>query len=132
VGEVLPEIAGRLDGTALRVPVPDGSIVDLVAILDRDVTSDEVNQAFNVAAHDESYRGVLEYSEKPLVSHDVIGNPASCVFSPRDTMANRRLVKTLGWYDNEWGYANRLLDLVELMAKTEGSHSTVRPPTLAS
>jgi glyceraldehyde 3-phosphate dehydrogenase len=132
VGEVLPEIAGRLDGTALRVPVPDGSIVDLVAILDRDVTTDEVNQAFDVAAHDESYRGVLEYSDKSLVSHDIIGNPASCVFSARDTMANGRLVKTLGWYDNEWGYANRLLDLVELMAKTEGSRSTVRPPNLAS
>lgn len=125
VGEVLPEIAGRLDGTALRVPVPDGSIVDLVAILDRDVTTDEVNEAFDVAAHDASYRGVLEYSDKPLVSHDIVGNPASCVFSARDTMANRRLVKAMGWYDNEWGYANRLLDLVELMAKAEGSRATV-------
>jgi glyceraldehyde 3-phosphate dehydrogenase len=127
VGAVLPEIAGRLDGTALRVPVPDGSIVDLVAVLDHDVTTDEVNQAFDVAARDDSYRGVLEYSDKPLVSHDIIGNPASCVFSPRDTMAHRRLVKTLGWYDNEWGYANRLLDLVELMAKTERTRSTDQP-----
>jgi glyceraldehyde 3-phosphate dehydrogenase len=118
VGEVLPEIAGRLDGTALRVPVPDGSLVDLVAILDCDATIDDVNEAFDSAAHDKSYRGVLEYTDKPLVSHDIVGNPASCVFSSRDTLANRRLVKVLGWYDNEWGYANRLVDLVELMAQT--------------
>jgi glyceraldehyde 3-phosphate dehydrogenase len=117
IGEVLPEIAGRLDGTALRVPVPDGSLVDLVAILDCDATIDDVNEAFDSAAHDKSYRGVLEYTDKPLVSHDIVGNPASCVYSARDTLANRRLVKVLGWYDNEWGYANRLVDLVELMAQ---------------
>jgi glyceraldehyde 3-phosphate dehydrogenase len=116
VGEVLPQLAGRLDGVALRVPVPNGSIVDLVAILDRDATSDEVNEAFADAAHDKSYRGVIEYTEKPLVSHDIVGNPASCVFSAHDTMATGRLVKVLGWYDNEWGYANRLVDVVELMA----------------
>ena len=116
VGEVLPHLAGRLDGIALRVPVPDGSIVDLVATLGRDTTSDEVNEAFADAAVDKSYRGVIEYTEKPLVSHDIVGNPASCIFSARDTMANRRMVKVLGWYDNEWGYANRLVDVVELMA----------------
>jgi glyceraldehyde 3-phosphate dehydrogenase len=116
VGEVLPQLAGRLDGVALRVPVPDGSIVDLVAILDRDTTSDEVNEAFAEAARDKSYRGVIEYTDKPLVSHDIVGSPASCVFSARDTMASGRMVKVLGWYDNEWGYANRLVDLVELMA----------------
>jgi len=116
VGEVLPQLAGRLDGVALRVPVPNGSIVDLVAILDRDTTSDEVNEAFADAAHDKSYRGVIEYTDKPLVSHDIVGNQASCVFSAHDTMATGRLVKVLGWYDNEWGYANRLVDLVELMA----------------
>jgi glyceraldehyde 3-phosphate dehydrogenase len=98
------------------VPVPDGSIVDLVATLGRDTTSDEVNEAFADAAVDKSYRGVIEYTEKPLVSHDIVGNPASCIFSARDTMANRRMVKVLGWYDNEWGYANRLVDVVELMA----------------
>ena len=116
VGEVLPQLAGRLDGIALRVPVPNGSIVDLVAILERDTTSNEVNKAFADAAHDKSYRGVIEYTDKPLVSHDIVGNPASCVFSAHDTMATGRLVKVLGWYDNEWGYANRLVDLVELMA----------------
>ena len=75
-----------------------------------------MNEAFADAVHDKSYRGVIEYTEKPLVSHDIVGNPASCVFSARDTMASGRVVKVLGWYDNEWGYANRLVDLVELMA----------------
>jgi glyceraldehyde 3-phosphate dehydrogenase len=115
VGDVLPRLAGRLDGIALRVPVPDGSIVDLVATLGRDTTRDEVNQAFADAVDDETYRGVIEYTEKPLVSHDIVGNAASCVFSARDTMVNGRVVKVLGWYDNEWGYANRLVDLVVLM-----------------
>jgi len=116
VGEVLPQLAGRLDGIALRVPVPIGSIVDLVATLGRETTSGEVNEAFADAVHDKSYRGVIEYTEKPLVSHDIVGNPASCVFSAHDTMARGRVVKVLGWYDNEWGYANRLVDLVELVA----------------
>jgi glyceraldehyde 3-phosphate dehydrogenase len=116
VGEVLPRLAGRLDGIALRVPVPNGSIVDLVATLARDTTRVEVNQAFADAVDDTSYCGVIEYTEKPLVSHDIVGNPASCIFSARDTMASARVVKVLGWYDNEWGYANRLVDLVELMA----------------
>jgi glyceraldehyde 3-phosphate dehydrogenase len=116
VGEVLPHLAGRLDGIALRVPVPNGSIVDLVTTLGQDTTSDEVNEAFAEAVHDKSYHGVIEYTEKPLVSRDIVGNPASCVFSAHDTIASGRLVKVLGWYDNEWGYANRLVDLVELMA----------------
>jgi glyceraldehyde 3-phosphate dehydrogenase len=116
VGEVLPQLAGRLDGIAMRVPVPNGSVVDLVATLGRDTTSDEVNEAFADAVHDKSYRGVIEYTNKPLVSRDIVGNPASCVFSAGDTMASGRVVKVLGWYDNEWGYANRLVDLVELMA----------------
>jgi glyceraldehyde 3-phosphate dehydrogenase len=116
VGEVLPQLAGRLDGIALRVPVPIGSIVDLVAVLNRDATTEEVNEAFADAADDKSYRGVIEYTEQPLVSQDIVGNPASCVFSARDTMANGRVVKVLGWYDNEWGYANRLVDIVDLIA----------------
>jgi glyceraldehyde 3-phosphate dehydrogenase len=116
VGEVMPQLAGRLDGIALWVPVPDGSIVDLVAILDRDTTSGEVNEAFADTVHDKTYRGVIEHTHRPLVSHDIVGNPASCVFSAHDTMASGRVVKVLVWYDNEWGYANRLADLVELMA----------------
>jgi glyceraldehyde 3-phosphate dehydrogenase len=119
VGDVLPRLAGRLDGIALRVPVPVGSIVDLVATLEGQPTSDEVNRAFADAAHDKSYRGVIEYTEKPLVSRDIVGNPASCVFSAHDTMAMGRAVKVLGWYDNEWAYAHRLVDLVELVAAEE-------------
>ena len=124
VGEVLPQLAGRLDGIALRVPVPVGSIVDLVAILDRDTTANEVNEAFANAADDKRYRGVLEYTEQPLVSRDIVGNSASCVFSARGTMANGRMVKVLGWYDNEWGYANRLVDLVELIGAEDDGEPT--------
>src|ERR1019366_723014 len=91
---------------------PDGSIVDLVAVLGREATTAEVNEAFEAAAHDKTYRGVLQYTDKPLVSQDIVGNPASCVFSARDTMGIANLVKVLGWYDNEWGYSNRLVDLV--------------------
>jgi glyceraldehyde 3-phosphate dehydrogenase len=116
VGEVLPQLAGRLDGIALRVPVPVGSIMDLVATLGQDTTRDEVNEAFFDAVDDTSYRGVIEYTDKPLVSHDIVGKRASCVFSAVDTMARGRVVKVLGWYDNEWGYANRLVDVAELMA----------------
>jgi glyceraldehyde 3-phosphate dehydrogenase len=93
--------------------------VDLVATLEGQPTSDEVNRAFADAAYDKSYRGVIEYTEKPLVSRDIVGNPASCVFSAHDTMAMGRAVKVLGWYDNEWAYAHRLVDLVELVAAEE-------------
>ncbi len=112
IGLVLPELKGKLDGTSLRVPTPTGSITDLTAILARDTTIDEVNAAFAEAAVDPSFRGVLEYSTEPLVSADIVGNPASCIFSAEDTMASGRMVKVLGWYDNEWGYSNRLVDLV--------------------
>ena len=116
VGEVLPRLVGRLDGMALRVPVANGSIVDLVVTLGRYANVDEVNAAFADAVEDKSYGGVLEYTNKPLVSHDIVGNPASCIFSAADTMARGSVAKVLGWYDNEWGYANRLVDVVELMA----------------
>ena len=116
VGEVLPRLAGRLDGMALRVPVANGSIVDLVVTLGRYVRVDEVNAAFADAVDDKSYGGVIEYTNKPLVSHDIVGSPASCIFSAADTMARGPVAKVLGWYDNEWGYANRLVDVVELMA----------------
>ena len=115
IGLVLPELKGRLDGTALRVPTPTGSITDLSANLAKPATIDEVNEAFAKAAADTSYRGVLEYSEEQLVSADIVGNPASCIYSAIDTMANGRMVKVLGWYDNEWGYSNRLVDLVEFV-----------------
>ena len=112
IGQVLPSLKGRLDGAALRVPTPTGSITDLTAELRSDATPDDVNAAFAEAANDPSYRGVLEYSDEPLVSADIVGNPASCIFSSLDTQVIGRLVKILGWYDNEWGYSNRLVDLV--------------------
>ncbi len=112
IGLVLPELKGKLDGTALRVPTPTGSITDLSANLATTASVDELNDAFAKAAADPSYRGVLEYSEEELVSADIVGNPASCVYSSVDTMANGRMVKVLGWYDNEWGYSNRLIDLI--------------------
>ena len=117
IGTVLPDLKGRLDGTSLRVPVPTGSITDLVATLSTETTKEEVNAAFAEAAGAASYRGVLQYTEEPLVSADIVANPASCIFSAPDTMANGRLVKILGWYDNEWGYSNRLVDLAAFIAK---------------
>ena len=116
VGLVLPELAGRLDGFAVRVPTPDGSLTDLTAILKTEVTVDQVNAAFETAAGGE-LRGILEYSTAPLVSIDIVGNPHSNVFDAPSTMADGTMVKVVGWYDNEWGYASRTVDLVQkLMA----------------
>jgi glyceraldehyde 3-phosphate dehydrogenase len=115
IGLVLPSLQGKLDGLAMRVPTPTGSITDLVVILDKDASIEAVNDAFRTAAATASYRGVLEYTDEPLVSADIVQNPASCIFSARDTMANAKMVKVLGWYDNEWGYSNRLVDLVEFV-----------------
>ncbi len=112
----LPNLKGRLDGMALRVPVPDGSITDLVAVLGSDVTKDDVNNAYREAAQASNFQGILKYSEDPLVSSDIVGDPHSCVVDGLSTMANGNMVKVLGWYDNEWGYSNRLVDLTELVA----------------
>jgi glyceraldehyde 3-phosphate dehydrogenase len=115
--EVIPELRGKVDGVALRVPVPDGSIVDFVAEVGRDVTVAFVNKAFHSAANG-PMKGILEYSEEPLVSSDVIGNPHSAVFDSLLTMVlDNRLVKVFAWYDNEWGYSNRLVDMVQTMSK---------------
>jgi glyceraldehyde 3-phosphate dehydrogenase len=116
-GLVLPDVEGRLDGAALRVPVPDGSITDLVAWLSRPVTTDDVNAVFREAAAGK-LAGILEYSDEPLVSGDIIGNPASCVFDSGLTMAAGQMVKVYGWYDNEWGYANRLGELAALVGQS--------------
>ena len=113
---VLTEMAGRLDGQALRVPVPDGSITDFTATLGRDVTVDDVNAAFRAAATDGPLAKVLVYNEAPIVSSDIVGSPASCTFDAPLTMALGNLVKIMGWYDNEWGYSNRLVDLIEITA----------------
>jgi glyceraldehyde 3-phosphate dehydrogenase len=111
VGEVLPELKGKLDGFSFRVPTPDGSVTDLTAILSREVTKEEINAVMKSAA-DSYLKGILEYSEDPLVSVDIIGNPHSCIFDSDSTMAMGNLVKVVGWYDNEWGYSNRVVDLL--------------------
>ncbi|WP_433518772.1 type I glyceraldehyde-3-phosphate dehydrogenase [Nonomuraea sp. CA-143628] len=115
VGQVLPELDGRLDGIAIRVPVEDGSITDLSARLSRPVTAQEVNDAFAAAAAGELH-GILRYSTDPLVSRDIIGDAASCVFDSGLTQAGGDLIKVFGWYDNEWGYANRLVEMAQRMA----------------
>jgi len=114
VTKVLPELKGKLDGMAMRVPVCDGSVVDLVAILQRDVTKEEVNQAVREAASKPPLRGILEYSEEPLVSSDIIGNPHSSVFdSLATTVLAKRMVKVVSWYDNEFAYAKRTAEIIE-------------------
>ncbi|MDQ7779216.1 MAG: type I glyceraldehyde-3-phosphate dehydrogenase [Planctomycetota bacterium] len=112
IGEVIPELKGKLDGFALRVPVPDGSVVDFVAELKRSVTIDEINKAVKAAA-DGALKGVLEYTEDPIVSSDVIGNDHSSIFDAKSTMVlDGNLVKVVSWYDNEWGYSMRVADLI--------------------
>lgn len=112
VAEVLPALKGKLDGFALRVPVPDGSITDFTAILSREVTKAEINDAFRAAADGAMY-GIIEYCTDPVVSCDIVGNPHSCIFDSLSTMAMGNFVKVVGWYDNEWGYSNRIVDLIE-------------------
>ena len=116
VGQVLPDMEGRLDGVALRVPVVDGSLVDLAALLEVEVTVDGVNAAFQAAAQEGSLAGLLRYTTEPVVSTDVIGDTASCVFDSGLTQASGRFIKVFGWYDNEWGYTCRLADLTRLVA----------------
>ncbi|MPY31183.1 type I glyceraldehyde-3-phosphate dehydrogenase [Streptomyces adustus] len=115
VGLVVPELAGALDGIAVRVPVADGSLTDLAVVLAREASVEEINAAFEVAA-DGPLHGILRVSKAPIVSRDVIGDPSSCVFDPALTQAHGTLAKIFGWYDNEWGYTNRLLDLTALVA----------------
>ncbi|MFJ9709381.1 type I glyceraldehyde-3-phosphate dehydrogenase [Streptomyces sp. NPDC101234] len=116
VGLVVPELAGALDGIAVRVPVEDGSLTDLAVVLEREATPDEINAAFSAAAEG-PLNGILRVSKAPIVSRDVIGDPSSCVFDPALTQANGTLATIFGWYDNEWGYTNRLLDLTALVAE---------------
>ncbi|WP_030910405.1 type I glyceraldehyde-3-phosphate dehydrogenase [Kitasatospora phosalacinea] len=112
---VLPELKGKLDGTSLRVPVPTGSITDLVVTLEREVTKDEVNAAFQKAAQEGPLKGYLAYTEDPIVSSDIVNDPHSCIFDSQLTMVQGNQVKVLGWYDNEFGYSNRLVNLVSLV-----------------
>lgn len=116
VGKVIPALKGKLDGLAVRVPVPTGSVVDLVAVLKREVTKEEVNAAIKKAAEG-PLKGILEYTEDPIVSVDIIHNPHSSIFDASATMVNGKIVKILSWYDNEWGYSNRVVDLVPMLFK---------------
>ena len=117
-GLVLPHLKGKLDGMAMRVPVPDGSVTDLVATLSREITVDEVNAAFRTASETGPLAGKIVYTEDPIVSSDIVGSPASCTFDASATMVMGNVVKAIGWYDNEWGYSNRLADVVALVAST--------------
>jgi glyceraldehyde 3-phosphate dehydrogenase len=112
----IPELKGRLDGISLRVPVEDGSLTDLAVVLGRETTVEEVNDTFKRAAEG-PYRGIIRYSTDPIVSRDIVGDSASCIFDSPLTKANGNLVKVFGWYDNEWGYSCRLVDLTALVGE---------------
>jgi glyceraldehyde 3-phosphate dehydrogenase len=114
----MPQLKGRMDGTAMRVPVPDGSVTDLVCILKGEPSTSEINEAFRKASETDALRGRLVYTEDPIVSSDIVGSAASCTFDALSTMAIGNLVKVIGWYDNEWGYSNRLVELVQRVAET--------------
>ncbi len=117
IGEVIPELKGKLNGGAYRVPTPDGSITDFTAVIAKDATVDAINAAFKAAAAEKNYQGILEYSDEPLVSQDIVGNPHSCIFDSKLTLTlGNRFVKVVGWYDNEWGYSNRCVQMLELLA----------------
>ena len=117
ISTIIPELKGKLDGTSLRVPTPTGSITDLVAILKKDVTVEEVNAAFKAASIVGSLKDYLSYTEDPIVLQDIVGDPHSCILDSRETMVMAgKMVKILGWYDNEWGYSCRVIDLVNKMA----------------
>lgn len=113
VSLVLPELKGKMDGMSMRAPVPDGSVVDLVAILGKETTKEEVNAAFAKHADTGAMKGILKYMEDPIVSIDIVGDPYSSIFDSQATMVQGSMVKVLSWYDNEWGYSNRLVDLVQ-------------------
>ncbi|HLP27414.1 MAG TPA: type I glyceraldehyde-3-phosphate dehydrogenase [Candidatus Didemnitutus sp.] len=112
VSEVIPSMKGKLDGLAFRVPVPDGSVTDFTAVLSKPATKDEINAAFKAAATEGPLKDYLEYCTDPIVSSDIVGNPHSCIFDSLSTMSFGNTVKIVGWYDNEWGYSNRIVDLL--------------------
>jgi glyceraldehyde 3-phosphate dehydrogenase (phosphorylating) len=117
IGEVIPELKGRLDGMAMRVPVSDGSLTDLVCVLEREVTVDDVNTAFRNVAGNGDWAGILQYTDDAIVSSDIVGNSNSCIIDGLSTMANGKVVKVIGWYDNEWGYSCRLVDLANRLVR---------------
>ena len=116
IGEVIPELKGKLNGGAFRVPTPDGSVTDFTALLKNKASAEEVNRAFAEAAKDKSYKDVLEFSDEPLVLRDIVGNPHSCIFDSKLTLSlGDKFVKVVGWYDNEWGYSNRCVQMLEML-----------------
>jgi len=117
LGLVIPEVHGRLDGFAFRVPTADGSVTDFTAVLEKSATKEEINAAFKAAASEGPMAPYLEYTEDPIVSSDIVGNPHSCIFDALSTMVIGDMVKIVGWYDNEFGYSRRIVDLVEKIAK---------------
>jgi len=118
IGEVIPELKGKLNGGAFRVPTPDGSVTDFTAVLAKDATAEAINAAFKTAADAKNYHGILEFSDEPLVSQDIVGNPHSCIFDSKLTLTlGLRFVKVVGWYDNEWGYSNRCVDMLAMLGK---------------
>jgi glyceraldehyde 3-phosphate dehydrogenase len=118
IGLVLPDLQGKVDGMSMRAPVPTGSVVDLVVQVGKDTTADEVNELFRSQADTGELEGILQYSDAPLVSTDIVHSPYSCIFDSGLTMASGRLAKVFGWYDNEWGYSCRLVDLTNIVAKS--------------
>ena len=118
IGVVMPDLKGKVDGMSMRAPVPDGSVVDLVVRVSRETSVDEVNDAFRRAAESGPLEGLVQYTDEPLVSQDIVGSAFSCVFDSELTMVNGSLVKVFGWYDNEWGYSCRLVDLVAKIGAT--------------
>jgi glyceraldehyde 3-phosphate dehydrogenase (phosphorylating) len=118
IGVVMPELKGKVDGISVRAPVPTGSIVDLVVRLGQDVTAERVNETFRSHADSGRFEGILRYSDEPLVSTDIVHSPYSSIFDSQLTMANGSMAKVFGWYDNEWGYSCRLVDLVAKVAAT--------------
>jgi glyceraldehyde 3-phosphate dehydrogenase len=118
---VIPELKGKIDGMAVRAPVPDGSVTDLVCLLGREASVEEINEAFRSASGEDRWSGIIEYTEDAIVSSDIVGNPHSLIVDALSTMANGRMAKVIGWYDNEWGYSCRLVDIVENVAASVGA-----------
>ena len=113
IGEVIPELKGKVDGMAMRVPVPDGSVTDLVSVLGREASAEAVNDAYRSAAESDHWAGILQYTEDPIVSSDIVGNPYSCIIDGLSTMTHGNQAKVIGWYDNEWGYSCRCVDVID-------------------
>jgi glyceraldehyde 3-phosphate dehydrogenase len=118
IGLVLPELKGKLDGYAMRVPVPTGSATDLTVQLTREASADDVDAAYRAAAESGPLAGILTYTSAPIVSSDIVTDPASCIYDAKLTKVFGPMAKVLGWYDNEWGYSNRLVDSVELVGRS--------------